>query len=75
MTDRQLRKLARIFAANIIFNSSRCHDSSELLNEHEHELFIKYVNQIIYKMLQQGNAPTEALFIGKLDKLIEFVQK
>jgi hypothetical protein len=75
MTNIQLKKLAEIFAANVMFNALGTADGSKLLNEEQYEAFHLQVLHLAYKMLEQANAPIETLFIGDLDRLIEYVKK
>jgi hypothetical protein len=75
MTKAQIKKLARLYAANIVYNAVASGPSSALLTDDEHEAFCNQVTDTAHKMLKNIKGGPESLFIGSLDGLIEYVKK
>lgn len=75
MTDRQIRRLAKLYVANIAYHSLGTHGGSQLLTDEEYEKFQNAVNLVTNSILKESNLPTEALFIGNFDNLIEYATK
>lgn len=75
MTNKQIKKLAKLFAAGVTFNAIGAGADSDLLTEEERNQLANEMNKIAYKLIKEANAETEALFIADLDHLIEYVKK
>jgi hypothetical protein len=75
MTNTQIKRLAKLFVANVAYHALGTADGSKLLTDEEYEKFQEVVYSVTNKILKDANIPTEALFIGSLDNLIEYVQK
>jgi hypothetical protein len=75
MTKQQIKKLAKLWVANVSYHALGTADGSKLLTDEEYEKFSEEVNALSNKLLRDANIPTEALFIGALDNLIEYVRK
>ena len=73
MTKTKLKRLAKIVAANALFNSLGSEYDTELLTEEEFEILHRELNYMAYKILGNIHVPTEALFVRNLDLLIEYV--
>jgi hypothetical protein len=75
MTKTQIKRLAKLWVANVAYHALGTADGSKLLTDEEYEKFQEEVNAVSNKILRDVNIPTEALFIGALDNLIEYIQK
>lgn len=75
MTKKQIKKLAKLFAAGVTFNALGTGADSSLMTEEERTMLGNEMSKIAFKLIKEANAETEALFIGDLDRLIEYATK
>ena len=74
MRKRQIEKLAKLYAANVVYNALSQGASSDLLTDDELEQFSDEVKEVALEMVSTIRNGNESLGIGSLDGLIKFVK-
>ncbi len=72
MTRRQQDRLAKLYAANVLYNALGSGAHSDLMSNYEHEIFCKKVETIAIKLAESISGGAESLRLGTLDELVAF---
>jgi hypothetical protein len=72
MTRKQSNRLAKLYAANVLYNALGNGAHSDLMSNYEHDVFCEKVKSIAIKLAKSLSGGVESLQLGTLDDLVAY---